>query len=98
MAKTCPFCGVGVNQFDPAYYECSTLIDNDGDEERYRTHMCYMNQIRQLQTGETEYGQGFQDGVKAMRKIMEKAVYNEHDWLLKNPPMRRPGKRHSYDD
>lgn len=100
--KTCPFCDAPKSAYpkglghDEATYECSTVVDNGGDEERTRTHQCYMNQIKALQTGDTEYGTGFNDGVEAMREIMNKAVHNNHDWLLKNPPMRRKGTR--YED
>ena len=93
-SKTCPFCGAPpadewiVGPEGEKVWAGHTLVDGGGDEERYRTHHCYMNQIRALQTGDTEYGQGFNDGVEAMREIMLQAVNNEHDWLLKNPPMR----------
>lgn len=99
----CPFCNAPVadpprhwnNDGSPvAEYECSTIIDNDGDEERYRTHQCYMNQIRQLQTGgETDYSQGWQDGVAALREIMERAVRQDTHYLLDHPPMRRSETR-----
>lgn len=96
MADICPFCGAPkAEPWQTDYstgkpvYECYTVIDNGGDEERTRTHHCYMNQIRALQTGgDTDYSRGFKDGVEAMRSVMIKAVHNNYDYALTHPPMR----------
>ena len=95
-ADGCPFCGepespYPVNGHDDRY-KCGTTTDKaaHGEPERYRTHSCYMNQIRQLQTGDTDYGQGWRDGIEAAFGAMQTA---RHEWRTKNPPLRRPEAR-----
>lgn len=90
----CPFCGEPKSDYPvngrEDTWKCGT-VPYYGEEERSRTHQCYMNQIRALQTGdETQYGQGWQDGVKAAFDAMAKT---KSDWLIKHPPLRRPGAR-----
>lgn len=96
--ESCPFCDEPLKErgyYDDtagawkAQYECGTFPGFD-IEERTRTHMCYMNQIRALQTGgETDYSEGWHAGLEAAFTAMADA---RSSWKAKNPPMRKVGK------